>query len=65
MNTSNRIKAGIEIPIIPEDFETSAEATIFDIMKSCLEQADQTIQDEAFAVEWAVAESLFDHCCRK
>jgi hypothetical protein len=58
-----KVRAGIEIPIIPEDFEPSSDTMRFDIMKSCLEQADRRIQDEAFAVDWAVAESLFDHCC--
>ena len=58
-----KVRAGIEIPIIPEDFEASADTLPVDFMTSCLEHVDRRKQEEAFAVDWAVAEFLFDHCC--
>ncbi len=61
----SKVRAGIEIPIIPEDFETSTEAILHNVMESCLDGADRKNQDELYAVEWAVAESLFDQCSWK
>jgi hypothetical protein len=55
-----RIKAGIEIPIIPEDLEPSDNSFLSDIIESCLEASDRNYQDELHAVEWVIVESLLE-----
>ena len=55
-----RVKEGVELPIIPEDLEPSEDDPLFDIVKSCLEESDRNYQDELYAVDWVIAESLFD-----
>ena len=55
-----KIRTGIEIPIIPEDFEDPGESLLPTIMESCLEGSDRDCQDDLYAVEWAIVESLFD-----
>jgi hypothetical protein len=55
-----RIREGVEIPIIPEDFESADEDRLSDAMESCLKESARTYQDELYAVEWAIVESFFD-----
>ena len=55
-----RVKSGVEIPIVPEDLEPSEDDLLFDIVKSWFDEPDQNCQDERYAFEWAIAESLFD-----
>jgi hypothetical protein len=55
-----RVREGVEIPIIPEDLEPSEDDLLFEIVKSCLNEPDRNYQDERYAVEWAIVESIFD-----
>lgn len=54
-----RIREGVEIPIIPEDLEPSEDDLLFEIVKSWLDEPDRNHQDERYAVEWAIVESIF------
>jgi hypothetical protein len=55
-----RIRSGIEIPIIPEDFIDAEQELDLDMMESYLQWAYRCLQDGLAPADWAVADTSVD-----
>jgi hypothetical protein len=54
-----KIRAGIEIPIIPEDFVVSEPDQHTGMPESLSKRPDPDFQDELFPTEWIITETFF------
>ena len=54
-----KMRAGIEIPIIPEDFVASEEELSPDMLESFLQWVDRRIRDEMDPADLTIPEAVF------
>jgi hypothetical protein len=54
-----KMRAGIEIPIIPEDFVASEEELSPDMLESFLQWVDRCIQDGMDPADLTIPETVF------
>jgi len=55
-----KMRAGIDLPIIPEDFISFEDDLDLDVLESYLQWTYRCIQDGADPASWSVAEVNFD-----
>jgi hypothetical protein len=55
-----RMRSGIEIPIIPEDFIDSEQELDLDMMESYLQWAYHCLQDGLDPADWKATETIVD-----